>query len=124
MKVKRKCVYCFGRVVGKMRICFDCKKKRKTLQMRCAKIVMVAMREGRLPHLIDENSECADCGDRASVYDHRDYRMPLNVVPVCDSCNLRRGPAAFSDGHEHFLTRTSGRTKITWSDMRKTTQRA
>jgi hypothetical protein len=36
---------------------------------------------------------CADCGKPATDYDHRDYRKPLEVEPVCHSCNLKRGPA-------------------------------
>ncbi len=36
---------------------------------------------------------CADCGGAASQYDHRDYTKPLQVVPVCRSCNVMRGPA-------------------------------
>jgi hypothetical protein len=36
---------------------------------------------------------CVDCGGSASQYDHRDYTKPLDVDPVCRSCNARRGPA-------------------------------
>lgn len=36
---------------------------------------------------------CVDCGNQAIDYDHRRYKSPLEVVPVCRSCNLRRGPA-------------------------------
>jgi hypothetical protein len=35
---------------------------------------------------------CVDCGDKASVYDHRDYNKPYEVDPVCRKCNLKRGP--------------------------------
>lgn len=37
--------------------------------------------------------DCVDCGKRAHDYDHRDYSKPLEVEPVCRSCNLKRGPA-------------------------------
>lgn len=37
--------------------------------------------------------DCADCGNPAEQYDHRDYTKPLAVDPVCRSCNVRRGPA-------------------------------
>ena len=30
---------------------------------------------------------CVDCGKPGEVYDHRDYNKPLDVVPVCRSCN-------------------------------------
>jgi hypothetical protein len=35
---------------------------------------------------------CVDCGKQARDYDHRDYAKPLDVVPVCRSCNKLRGP--------------------------------
>lgn len=36
---------------------------------------------------------CVDCGNPAKCYDHRDYSRPLDVVPVCLSCNVRRSSA-------------------------------
>ena len=36
---------------------------------------------------------CVDCRGPADRYDHRDYSFPLDVQPVCRSCNWRRGPA-------------------------------
>jgi hypothetical protein len=36
---------------------------------------------------------CADCERQAQQYEHRDYRKPLEVVPICRSCNMKRGPA-------------------------------
>jgi hypothetical protein len=36
---------------------------------------------------------CVDCGCRAHVHDHRDYTKPLEVDPVCFSCNSIRGMA-------------------------------
>lgn len=36
--------------------------------------------------------KCVDCGRRAQCYDHRDYRKPLRVEPVCKRCNSMRGP--------------------------------
>ena len=41
---------------------------------------------------------CVDCGAQAQQYDHRDYRRPLEVEPVCRSCNKLRGPAIPLDG--------------------------
>lgn len=35
---------------------------------------------------------CTDCDKIAEVYDHRDYSRPLEVEPVCKSCNYKRGP--------------------------------
>jgi hypothetical protein len=37
--------------------------------------------------------DCVDCGAPAVFYDHRDYDKPFDVVPVCRSCNIRRGTA-------------------------------
>lgn len=36
---------------------------------------------------------CVDCGEPAQHYDHRDYGRPLEVQPVCRSCNRKRGHA-------------------------------
>ena len=36
---------------------------------------------------------CVDCGSPAVDYDHRHYLSPLDVVPVCRSCNLKRRSA-------------------------------
>lgn len=36
---------------------------------------------------------CVDCGGTATCYDHRDYRKPLQVEPVCFGCNRSRGVA-------------------------------
>jgi hypothetical protein len=55
-------------------------------------IVHKAKKEGRLP-LLDGTVCCVDCGKPATVYDHREYAKPLEVDPVCRSCNSRRGPA-------------------------------
>ena len=48
---------------------------------------------GELKRLSAEFVACVDCGARASCYDHRDYNKPLDVDPVCRSCNYKRGPA-------------------------------
>lgn len=54
--------------------------------------VQRAKQRGRLPKL-DGHVLCVDCGNIATGYDHRDYNKPLDVDPVCNSCNLIRGPA-------------------------------
>ena len=51
-----------------------------------------AIQAGKLKRL-DGNVRCSDCGRPAEYYDHRDYRKPLAVVPVCHACNMHRGPA-------------------------------
>jgi hypothetical protein len=55
--------------------------------------VVAAMEAGILPRLVGGNIRCVDCGGLAKVYDHRAYAKPLEVVPVCQSCNFKRGPA-------------------------------
>jgi len=60
------------------------------MKTRASNQVQKAIREGRL--LKPTNYQCADCGKPATQYDHRDYRKPLDVAPVCRSCNIRRGP--------------------------------
>lgn len=57
------------------------------------RVVAAAIRQGLLPSLKSGEYACTDCGGIALEYDHRDYGRPLDVVPVCRSCNKRRGTA-------------------------------
>jgi hypothetical protein len=60
-------------------------QRRKSSQNWVAK----AVKSGRLPRA--SNCECVDCGRVAAVYDHRDYRSPHLVDPVCKQCDSKRG---------------------------------
>ena len=55
--------------------------------------VKSAIARGVLPP-ITSDTRCTDCEKPARVYDHRDYDQPLVVEPVCQGCNVRRGPGA------------------------------
>jgi len=63
---------------------------RDKLKDRAIRLVSQAIKAGTI--LRPTSYNCADCGKPACQYDHRDYREPLNVAPVCRSCNIRRGP--------------------------------
>ena len=68
---------------------------------KAAAAVSKAIRKGdleRLSHVhdLDHDVACVDCGEKAQVYDHRDYNKPLEVDPVCQKCNCARGPAVGS----------------------------
>lgn len=79
---------------GKPMRCDKCKTVRNEtigVQRAAHSIVACAVRHGILKHPGD--FECVDCGKQASVYDHRDYYKPLDVAPVCRSCNVIRGQA-------------------------------
>jgi hypothetical protein len=66
----------------------------RALQKKARYEVRKARREGRLPPA--SSYLCADCECPAEVYDHRSYDRPLDVVAVCQSCNTKRGPAAWT----------------------------
>lgn len=68
----------------------------KHYRKRAAARILLATKSGRLPRLLDVETPCVDCGKRALVYEHRNYLRPLDVVPTCDSCNHKRGPARLS----------------------------
>lgn len=66
-------------------------------------LVSAAIKKGTLaqPYTL----KCADCGDRADVYDHRDYNSPFKIEPVCQRHNGVRGPgknAHFAYEYLHF----------------------
>lgn len=57
-------------------------------------IVCRAVKRGELINLRGHEVPCTDCRVRRAIhYDHRNYAKPLEVVPVCQNCNLKRGPA-------------------------------
>ena len=66
-------------------------QKRK-LRAKAHAQVAAAIKDGHI-HRLDGSVDCTDCGKPAAHYDHRDYNRPLEVEPVCASCNLQRGPA-------------------------------
>lgn len=75
--------------------CWPCWRTRDVARMairqRAANLVAKAIKAGELQR--PGAFSCVDCGRPAMHYDHRDYTKPLNVVPVCRSCNVMRGPA-------------------------------
>lgn len=74
-------------------LCFPCLRAwgKRTGASKAVADVGKAIRRGELPKA--SALHCADCGGQASDYDHRDYNKPLDVQPVCRSCNKLRGPA-------------------------------
>ena len=62
--------------------------------------VKKAVQAGLLINLKNNNVKCTDCDNRASMYDHRDYTKPLDVEPVCRSCNIKRGSAVQFNSQE------------------------
>lgn len=64
-------------------------------------MVAKAKSAGLLPDLGSGKYACVDCSEIASVYDHRDYSKPLDVVPVCRRCNSLRGAAERPDGNRY-----------------------
>lgn len=74
-------------------LCIPCLKtwgKRTGSALAC-QAVATAIRHGKIPPA--KTLACTDCSGPAMDYDHRDYNQPLNVEPVCRSCNRKRGPA-------------------------------
>lgn len=65
--------------------------ERTAITGRAHSEVAKAVKAGVLAH--PSKLRCADCGAPASQYDHRDYSKPLDVAPVCRSCNVMRGSA-------------------------------
>lgn len=98
-----RCVRCdgLGRLVHSgyydysyLGLCRKCWQTENDLQHKARKIFLSAKRKGRFPNA--KTLTCVDCGKQAHDWDHRSYLRPLDVVPVCRSCNLKRGPAEFS----------------------------
>ena len=74
-------------------------------KFRAYRLVDMAKQAGLLKPL-DGSVACVDCGAPACCYDHRDYKNPLMVDPVCLRCNAVRG-AARNPGHPARKNRMS-----------------
>ena len=61
------------------------------LGRRAQKVVRKLLIRGVLPS--PNSLKCFDCGVSAEVWEHRDYRLPDEVEPVCRRCNHARGRA-------------------------------
>jgi len=101
----RPCAVCgepCGRATKQAKYCLRCsmlksyessRKSVTSYKTLARNYVAAAIRCGDLPRL-DGSIPCKDCGKPAVQYEHRDYKRPLDVDPVCRSCNQRRGPGA------------------------------
>ncbi len=94
------CVSCTNEITNptehaggwKRSYCIDCQDVARLRRRVLTKAVKQAIAAGTL--LPPAAHECIDCGSQAYCYDHRDWQEPLNVVPVCRKCNIKRGCAA------------------------------
>ena len=89
------------------RRCVNCKKfiEDRDGRLLCPKCGVLSFRLQAVAHRHVRNAigrgdlthpkflTCVDCSKPAKCYDHRDYSKPLQVEPVCGSCNVKRGPA-------------------------------
>ena len=92
------CCYCEQPIVSppalpsfNARFCKACKDGRKKATDYARWLVSQAIIDMVL--LRPEKLQCIDCGAAAKLYEHRSYNKPLEVEPMCVSCNTLRGPA-------------------------------
>lgn len=90
------CIACGALVAGRTRqarMCIPCMRARyfDPVKLAAHREVGRARRAGTLAD--PRTLKCTDCSRPATEYDHREYRKPLDVEPVCRRCNLLRGPA-------------------------------
>ena len=85
------CFLCGGSRYSRWHTCEPCAKVWHGLRQRA----MIAVRCARLRGDLKNPKElaCEDCAGPATEYDHRDYSKPLDVAPVCRTCNQKRGHA-------------------------------
>jgi hypothetical protein len=94
------CAHCqttFEReAVGSNRViyCHRCSRLQQAARLKAAKAINQALRDGKVK--CAKGQRCVDCDAPAHSLDHRNYLTPLDVQPVCRSCNWKRGPAIWS----------------------------
>jgi hypothetical protein len=94
MNAKKMCPRCEDLLTVARPVCAcapDSQPSMQRRQQRAAAAVAKAVKSGQL--LPAKQQKCTDCSAQAQCYDHRDYRKPLDVEPVCALCNLKRGPS-------------------------------
>jgi DNA-directed RNA polymerase subunit RPC12/RpoP len=72
-------------------MCAPCKLEHDKEGDRATADVTNAIKRGHMKRASEY--VCVDCGTQARDWDHRDYAKPMDVEPVCRSCNLKRGIA-------------------------------
>lgn len=73
-------------------------------------VVGLKVRCGSIPRASEFS--CVDCGKKAMCYDHRDYEKPMEISPVCVSCNKKRGPGLNRDKIREIRSRKKVAPKI------------
>lgn len=87
--------------------CLPCGHQHDRDAIKAACAVRKHIRSGAIKRAAEHI--CTDCGKQATEYDHRDYLKPVDVQPVCRSCNHLRGPA-FNSVYRPPLMRQAGLT--------------
>lgn len=83
----------------RMGTCIACQNARNAEIKQQRRIFTNAVRAGKIPSLADRQTPCVDCKGTskprrpATEWDHRDWREPLKVEPVCRFHNSHRGRA-------------------------------
>lgn len=88
---KMKCEVCGVMSWRQGATCIRCLRLKERIQGRATGVVSAAVQRGDIPAA--RTLKCVDCGKRAREYDHRHYARPLDIEPVCRSCNFWRGGA-------------------------------
>lgn len=78
-------------------------------RQKAAAAVTKARAMGLLPD--PSTLSCFDCGSPAQCYDHRDYRLPLHVWPVCYKCDAARGCGEPCKGFDSYWVARMRKTK-------------
>lgn len=99
------CPLCGGPSLGPG-MCDWCLEARGPEQLLAHRTVARLVRQGLLASLPDGVTRCVDCGDLATVWEHRDYEAPDRVEAACLRCNGRRGRA--NSAHERRIATLRG----------------
>jgi hypothetical protein len=75
--------------------CWSCQAGAQAARQKAVAAVKKAIKAFILPP--PDTVLCIDCEMPACEYEHRDYRKPMDVNPICRKCNIRRGPAAWKE---------------------------
>lgn len=94
---ERNCIVCGEQIPREQGRCHSdycsiaCSDAVSAMRAKVSRLVARHVASGAIPPA--SHFSCVDCSSPAVDYDHRHYLRPLDVVPVCRSCNLKRRSA-------------------------------
>ena len=105
--IVRTCIVCKDVFIAhyNRQICNACRPEALKILHAASRKTKAAVKTGELLDPSLAGLLCSYCGEKAYMWEHRDYARPLDVVPSCHSCNCKVGAGQRSN-HSRYQSIT------------------